>query len=113
MKDDEFKKEVSKIQMLEQSFQNTINQRVSAQEQKEEIQSALESLKKSEEAYKIIANILVKRNKEELINELNQKLEKLNSRIDAFKNNENMLKEKISIIRKNALSHIKNNESGD
>jgi prefoldin beta subunit len=113
MGDDAFRKEVSKLQMLEQSFQNTVNRRVQAQEDKEEIQSALDNLKSSEEAYQIIANILIKKDKDELVENLNQKLQKVDSRIKALKKNESMLKEKISAIREDALSRVKNNESGN
>lgn len=92
--------DIEKLQILEQSLQNNISQRVTFQENKAEIENALNELKDCEESYKIVGNLIIKSNKETQIEELDKQLNVLNSRITAIKKNEEALKEKIEKIRK-------------
>ena len=95
--------DIEKLQILEQSLQNNISQRVTFQENKAEIENALNELKDCEESYKIVGNLIVKANKEKQLEELNKQLQVINSRITALKNNEETLKDKIENLRKEVL----------
>ena len=57
---------ISQLQMFEQSINNLLMQKQQFQQQLIEIDSALEELKTTENAYKIIANIMVKSDKAKL-----------------------------------------------
>lgn len=97
---------IEKLQMLEQSLQNNISQRVGFQENKAEIENAISELSNSEECYKIVGNLIVKSNKQKQIDELDKQLKIVNSRILALKKNEDLLKEKINNIRKDVANKV-------
>lgn len=97
------KQNVERLQLLEQSLQNSTSQRVAFQENKAELENAVAELKSSEESYKIVGNLIVKANKEKQLEELNKQLQVINSRIAALKNNEETLKDKIENLRKEVL----------
>jgi prefoldin beta subunit len=74
-----------------------------------EIESALNELKNSEENYKIIGNIMVKTNKEELQKDLNQKRELFELRIKTIEKQEKETKEKASKIQTEVMKEIEGN----
>jgi len=72
-----------------------------------EIESALKELKNSEEAYKIIGNIMVSSKKPDLEKDLTSKKETLELRIKMLEKQEEKIKEKADKIQKEVLKEIK------
>ena len=91
---------VNQLQMIEQNLQQLLSQRQQFQGQLVEVESALEELKKSEDAYKIVGNIMIKTAKDDLSKDLNEKKEKAELRVKTIENQESKLKEKAESIRK-------------
>ena len=100
---------IEQLQRIEQSMQNILMQKQQFQSQMIEIESALNELKNSEENYKIIGNIMVKTNKEELQKDLNQKRELFELRIKTIEKQEKETKEKASKIQTEVMKEIEAN----
>jgi prefoldin beta subunit len=81
--------------------------------QSEEINSALEELKKiteKQKVYKIVGPILIEANKDEIIKELNEKNETLNSRIDILEKQEERLRKNLAELSKILEKELKGKE---
>ena len=73
-----------------------------------EIENALKELSETkEETYKLIGNILVKKNKEDLINELDSKKEVINIRVKNINKQEEQIKEKAEKLQSEVVKEIK------
>ncbi|GAG16427.1 unnamed protein product, partial [marine sediment metagenome] len=89
MVEKETEKKISQLQMMEQSMQTFLMQKQQFQTQLVEIESALKELEKSKEAYKIVGNIMVSGNKEDIENDLKKKKEIVELRIKTLEKQEN------------------------
>jgi prefoldin beta subunit len=98
---------ISQLQMLEQGLQSFLQQKQQFQGQMMEIESALDELADTKEAYKIVGNIMVKSDREELQKDLQSKKEMLEIRIKAIEKQESQLKEKASKLQEEVLQHLK------
>ncbi|MBI1969828.1 prefoldin subunit beta [Candidatus Woesearchaeota archaeon] len=103
---------IAKLQLLEQNLQNFLMQRQAFQGQLLEIESALEEIGKTDAAFRIIGNIMVKGNKEELKKDLQQKKEMLDLRIKNLEKQEEKIKEKVREIRLEVLKEMENEKRG-
>ena len=106
----ETEQNIQKLSLLEQNLQNLSVQRQNFQIQLLEIESALKELDKTKEAYKIVANIMVKGDKEEMKKDLEQKKETVELRIGSFEKQEKQLREKASKLQEQVLGKIKKEE---
>ena len=88
------------IEQLKQQYQVIQGQRVSLEARYNEIKNALSELEKSQEksVYKSIGAILVRKNKEDIINELKEEKELLEVRINAVKKQEQSVIDKIHAL---------------
>lgn len=68
-------------------------QRQRLQREQVELESAREELSSSEESWKIIGNLMVKKNAQELQQELDKELEEVTTRLEAIKQQEQRLQE--------------------
>ncbi|MBT4824966.1 prefoldin subunit beta [Candidatus Woesearchaeota archaeon] len=102
---------VNQLQMIEQNLQQLLSQRQQFQGQLVEVESALEELKKSEDAYKIVGNIMIKTAKDDLSKDLNEKKEKAELRVKTIENQESKLKEKAESIRKEVMQELEKGDS--
>jgi len=93
--------------MFEQGLQSFLQQKQQFQGQMMEIESALEELGPAKEAYKIVGNIMVKTDKDELQKDLQSKKEMLEIRIKAIEKQENQLKEKATKLQEEVLKQLK------
>jgi prefoldin beta subunit len=100
---------IEQLQRIEQSLQNILMQKQQFQSQQIEIESALNEIKNSEENYKIIGNIMVKANKEDLEKELNQKKELVELRIKTIEKQEKETKEKANKIQTEVMKEMEGN----
>ncbi len=103
----ETEQQIMQLQMLEQNLTNLTVQKQQFQNQLIEIDSALKELKGAKKAYKIVGNIMISSNQEDLEKDLNQKKEIIDLRIKNFEKQEKLLKEKASELQKEVMNQIK------
>ena len=101
---------ISQLQMFEQSLQNFLGQKQQFQVQLVEVESALNEIDSTERAYKIIGNIMVETDKNELKAELLSKKEMLELRIKTMDRQEAQVREKASKLQSEILKNIKKEE---
>jgi len=92
-----------RIQEIEQSMQQLLQQKHNFSAQKTEVEQALSEIQNSSTAYKVVANIMVKSERKKLVEELSESLELLNLRISSIEKQENKLREEITDLQKSAL----------
>ncbi len=98
---------IQQLQMIEQGMQNFLVQKQQFQAQLVEIESALKELEKSKDAYKIVGNIMVSADKEELLKDLQNKKELMELRIKTLEKQENQMKEKASTMQSEVMEKLK------
>ena len=103
----ETEQKISQLQMFEQSLQNFLGQKQQFQIQLVEVESALNELNNTEKAYKIVGNIMVESDKNELKAELQSKKEMLELRIKTMERQETQVREKASKLQSDILRKIK------
>lgn len=95
--------QINELQVLEQNLQNTIDQIQSIRIQINEIDSALTELETTEESYVILGNIMLKKDKDEIIKENKINKERLNLRFNSLENQQKKLVEKIKELQKQII----------
>ena len=108
MVDKETEQKISQLQLYEQSMQTILMQKQQFQSQSIEIDSALKELKETKEAYKIIGNIMVASNKEDLTKELVSKKETSDLRLKTLEKQETQIREKAKKLQEEVSKNIKN-----
>jgi len=101
----ETEQKIGQLQMFEQSLQSFLGQKQQFQVQLVEVESALNELDNTEKAYKIVGNIMVETDKNELKAELQSKKEMLELRIKSIEEQENSLFEKVSNLREELIEN--------
>ncbi len=93
----EEKEDLKKLQQLQQQAQILLLQKQNVQLQQSEIQNALKELEatKEKEVYELVGNILIKKNKGEIIPKLKDADETLKLRISAIDKQLDLLTKKI------------------
>ena len=97
---------IQQLQSIEQNMQHFLKQRQQFQVQLMEVESALEEVRKTEKAYKIIGNIMVVSEKNTLEKDLTEKKERLEVRIKSFEKQENSLKEQAKTLREEIMKSM-------
>ncbi|MBS3102303.1 prefoldin subunit beta [Candidatus Woesearchaeota archaeon] len=103
----ETEQKINQLQLFEQGLQNILAQKQQFQMQLVEIESALGELEKSSEAYKIVGNIMVASNREDLKADLKSKKEVLDLRLKTLERQENQIREKAEKLQAEVLKKIK------
>ena len=106
MSEKESDENIMQLQLLEQNMQNFLMQKQQFQMQLSEVDTALENLKDAKRSYRIIANIMVDANKEDLEKELKQKKEILELRIKSLEKQEDSIREKSKKLQKEVLGNM-------
>ena len=106
----ETEQKISQLQMFEQSLQSFLGQKQQFQMQLVEIESALNELGSTEKAYKIVGNIMVESDKNELKADLQSKKEMLELRIKTMERQEGQVREKASKLQSEILKKIKKDD---
>ena len=101
------KENIQQLQILEQSLHNVLVQKQQFQAQLIEIESALVELEKSNVSYKIIGNIMVASNKEDLKKDLEEKKEVFSARVKILEKQEQKFKEEAQKLQKELMKEIK------
>ena len=97
---------INKLSMMEQSLQTFLAQKQQFQAQLLEIESALDELKKTSKAYKIIGNVMVISDKESLMKDLNQRKETTELRIKSIEKQESKTREKTSELQSEVMKEM-------
>jgi prefoldin beta subunit len=97
---------INKLSMMEQTLQSFLAQKQTFQAQLMEIESALDELKKTDKAYRIVGNVMVFSDKESLISDLNQKKETVELRIKSIDKQETKMREKTSELQSEVMKEM-------
>ncbi len=103
----ETEEKIQQLQIFEQSMQNFMMQKQALQMQLMETESAMDELKKAGTAYKIIGNIMVSSDKDELMKSLEGRKESSELRIRTLEKQEKLIRERASKIQAEVLGEIK------
>ena len=103
----ETEKKIGQLQMFEQSLQSFLGQKQQFQMQLVEIESALNELEATNKSYKIVGNIMVESDKNELKTDLQSKREMLELRIKTIEKQESQVREKASKLQSEILKKMK------
>ena len=103
----ETEQKIGQLQMFEQSLQNFLGQKQQFQVQLVEVESALGEIESTNKAYKIIGNIMVENDKNELKADLQSKKEMLELRIKTMEKQETQVRERASKLQSEILKKIK------
>lgn len=103
----ETQENISKLQLIEQNIQTLLMQKQQFQAQFFEVESALKEIEKTDEAFKIVGNVMIKTDKAALKNELNQKRELIDLRLKNIDKQEKQFKDKAEALQKDVMSKIK------
>lgn len=97
---------IQQLQLIEQNLQSFLMQKQQLQHELHEIDSALSELENTDEAYKIVGNVMISSDKETLVKDLNDKKTDFNKRLDILKNQESQIKEKANNLRKEVMEKM-------
>jgi len=106
----ETEQKIGQLQMFEQSLQSFLGQKQQFQVQLVEVESALNELDNTEKAYKIVGNIMVETDRNELKADLQSKKEMLELRIKTMEKQESQVRDKASKLQSEILMKIKKEE---
>jgi len=102
----ETQEKIEQLELMQQNLQNFALQKQQFQTQFLEIESALKESEKTEDVYKIIGNIMVKVDKEELRNDLKSKKEMLDIRIKNIEKQESKIKERAESLQQEVMKEM-------
>ncbi|MEM3113450.1 MAG: prefoldin subunit beta [Candidatus Pacearchaeota archaeon] len=98
--DEDTNRKIQDLQILEQNFQNILMQKQTFQIESSENATALEELENTKkEVFRVLGQIMLKADKDELKKELEEKKELLNMRIKALEKQELSVREQIERLR--------------
>ena len=106
--DKETKKKISKLQMLEQRLQSLAMQKQTFQTQSMESDNALREIDNSEDTYKVVGNVMISVEKNELKKELTSKKEMADMKVTNLEKEEKKLREEATELQKEVMGSIKN-----
>jgi prefoldin beta subunit len=99
---------LQEIQILEHNLQNILYQKQAFQMELSELESGLNELKNSgDEVFKIIGQLMIKSNKENIEKELKEKKEILETRLKSLETQEEKFSSSLSQLREEVLKQNK------
>jgi prefoldin beta subunit len=104
--DKETKNKIPKLQILEQRLNSLLLQKQTFQTQLLEIENALGEIESSSETYKIVGNIMISMEKDELKDELSSKKGLFDVKLNSIEKEETKLREEANELQKEVLSAI-------
>ena len=100
------KEKIEQMQVIEQNMQQLLMQKQQFQTQLMELDSALSEIDKTTQAYKIVGNIMILKNKDELKKDLSEKKEMVDLRLKTIEKQENTLREKTKKIQAEVMEKM-------
>ena len=107
---EETKGKISQLQLLEQKINTLVAQKQQFQQQLMEVESALEESNSSEKVYKIVGNIMVLSDKENVRKDLESKKEILELRLKSLDKQEDSNRKKAKEIQTEVLKVMKDDK---
>ena len=107
MSEEKTQEKIQQLQLMEQSMQQKKKKKQQFQSQIIELDSALDELKDSKESYKIVGNIMVKSDSEDLKKDLTSKKEVVELRIKTLEKQEEKMREKSKKMQSEVVDKIK------
>ena len=101
---------IKELSTLQQNVANLSSQKQQFVAEKNEYESALKQLDDTEKSYKIIGNIMISANKDDLKKELQNKIEMAEVRIKTFEKQEDALTQKAQDMQKEIMKSMKEKE---
>lgn len=98
---------LAQMQLIQQNLQNILMQKQQFQMQLNEFTSALSELKTTEKAYRIVGNLMVASQKEDLEKELKNKVQTIELRLKTLEAQEDKFRQRLSELQKNVASGLK------
>ena len=98
---------IQQLQAIEQNMQSYNIQKQTIQSQILESEFALRELENTTTAYKIIGNIMVASNKDELIKEITNKLSLLKTRFEKIEKQESRLQKEAEELQKEVMTKVR------
>ena len=99
---------IKEMQILEQGLQNILMQKQAFNMELSETESALKELgKSSDEVFKIIGQLMIKSDKKQINDDLENKKKLLNLRLKNFETQEKNMSENVERIRQDLMKKIK------
>lgn len=110
--DEETQREIQKLQIYEQGFQELLNQKKAFSFEFEETEYSIKEIEKAEgEVFKIVGNqAIIKYDKKNLIEELNHKLDLIKKRLDLLEKQEKEYSKIIEEIRNELIKKFNNKQ---
>ncbi len=99
----EQQEKISKLQLLEQSRQTLNVQKQNFQLQLMELESAIKELKSTRESYRIVGNVMIKKEPDELLRELEEEKQRLELRIKSLDKQEETIKNKMKSLQEEIM----------
>ena len=98
---------INQLQLLQQNLQGVAAQKQQISEQLTELNSALNELKATNQAYKIVGKIMIATSQQELTKELEEKKELSEVRLQNFAKQEDKLKQDMEQLQKEVMEELK------
>ena len=102
---------IQQIQVLEQGLQNLLQQKQQVQSHLLEMESAHNELKATAQAYKIVGNIMILKGKDELLADVDSKLERAKIRLSSIEKQEEKAREKIKALQDDVMAGLGQGEA--
>jgi len=99
---EDINKKIEQFEALRQTYYAILLQKQKLKQQFDEIENALNELTKIDNTspvYKLVGNIMIQRDKESLINELKEKKEVLDIRLQSLEKQEEKIKDKLEKLQ--------------
>ncbi|RLE66886.1 MAG: prefoldin subunit beta [Thermoprotei archaeon] len=103
------KSQIAKFQRLQEELQYVLTMKQQWQAQLYEIENALAELEKVPQdrpVYKIVGSIMVSKDRESIIKELNEKKELIESQLETLKKQEDMLRKQVEDLDKKLRARL-------
>ena len=105
---EQFQDKIGQIQLIQQNLENFNMQRQQFQLQQTEIETALTEIENTSTTYKIIGNIMVLTDKDQLKKDLSEKKEMLSIRIGTIEKQEEKLRAKFEELQQEIMKGLEN-----
>lgn len=98
---------VNQLQLIQHNLQNVQNQKLQMQEHVTELDSALEELKDTKKAYKIVGKIMISTDSKKLSSELKERKDLIDVRLKNFSQQEDKLRKSLEEAQKEMVKDLK------
>ncbi|MEM1687966.1 MAG: prefoldin subunit beta [Nanopusillaceae archaeon] len=116
MDEEYINKKLEEFETVRQTYLALLYQKQKLEEDLIELENAvkeLENLKEGETVFKLVGNVLIKKDKEKLLEELKEKKDILNIRLQSIDKQENQLREKLTILQNEIEKLLRTSEKNN